>query len=280
MVSRSSFLNDLPHTTHSLPRVKMHKNKNNAHFSHKTVESRGTQVKTSHSLKHSSANTDLTSEIECNGDCCNEHSTIKYPNYYTLPHPGSLQPPPPPQSFPPRVMENTKRPGCNQMVPRPLPPPRFLPNGTLLPMYDSRREPTSNTVHNPSVAHLHQGHHRVRGLPLDPASLGPGSYATIANYQFYKRPVPMEYYTPPQPDYYRVLRANELNGQLPSSSHPARIMNNLDYSAQTLGRTKKEAKVMGSYIRTSNNNHQPALIPSQHLNLHQHQVSITNDFRS
>ena len=273
MGATNSFLKELPHTTHSLPRVKMHRSKTNSHVNYKNVESRGTQVKTSHSLKHSGANTDLTSEIECNGDCCNEHSTIKYPNYYTLPHPGSLQPPPPPQSFPPRMMDNQKRSSCNQMVSRPLPPPRFLPNGTLLPMYDSRREPPSTSGPTPSAIHLHQGHHRSRGLPLDPASLGPGSYATIANYQFYKRPVPMEYYTPPQPDYYRVLRPNELSGQLHPSSHPVRLMNNLDYSAQTLGRTKKEAKAMGSFVRTGNNNYHQTLLPNQHLSPHQHQVN-------
>ena len=273
MVTSNSFHNELPHTTHSLPRVKMHKSKNISHFNPKAVESRGTQVKTSHSLKHSGANTDLTSEIECNGDCCNEHAAVKYPNYFTLPHPGSLQPPPPPQSFPPRGLDNQKRSGSNQMVSRPLPPPRFLPNGTLLPMYDSRREPPNNTFPAPSAIHLHHAHHRSRGLPLDPASLGPGSYATIANYQFYKRPVPMEYYTPPQPDYYRVLRPNELNGQLPPSSHPSRFLNNLDYSAQTLGRTKKEAKAMGSFVRPGNNSYNPSLLPNQHLSSHQHQVN-------
>ena len=153
------------------------------------------------------------------------------------------------------------------MMSRPLPPPRFLPNGTILPMYDSRREP-------PSAIHLHQGHHRVRGVPLDASNLGPGSYHTIANYQFYKRPVPMDYYTPPQPDYYRVLRHGELNGQIPPSSYPAsRFLNNMDYSAQTLGRTKKEAKAMGSYVRTGNNNYHTALMQNQNVHPHQHQVS-------
>ena len=152
------------------------------------------------------------------------------------------------------------------MLSRPLPPPRFLPNGTILPMYDSRREP-------PAQMHLHQGHHRVKGMPLDPAALGPGSYATIANYQFYKRPVPMEYYTPPQPDYYRVVRPSELNGQPHPSSHPSRFINNMDYSAQTLGRTKKESKAMGSMVRGSSNNYHPALVPNQHIHPQHHQVN-------
>jgi hypothetical protein len=262
MITSNSFHNDMPHTTHSLPRVKMRKS-NNHHSNPKNVESRGTQVKTSNNVKHSSANADLTSEVDCNGQCCNEHSTMKYPNYYTLPHPGSLQPP---QNIAPHLLDHPKG-GCNQVMSRPLPPPRFLPNGTILPMYDSRREP-------PSGVHLHQGHHRVRGVTLDPANFGPGSYNTLPNYQFYKRPVPMEYYTPPQPDYYRVLRHGELNGQIhPSSHHPSRFLNNLDYSAQTLGRTKKEAKAMGSFVRNGNNNYHTALMQSQQMHPHQHQMN-------
>ena len=248
-------------TTHSLPRVKMHKNKGNNVSNVKRVESRGTQVKSSRSLKHTNA--ELTSEVECNGDCCNEHSSQQHPTtYYTLPHPGSLQPP---QNFPSRLIDQQNG-GCNQFVSRPLPPPRFLPNGTILPMYDSRREP-------PPSIHIHQAHNRMRRIPMDPTNFGPGSYHTIANYQFYKRPVPMEYYTPPQTDYYRVFRSGELSGQVPPTANHPRFINNMDFSAQTLGRTKKEKKAMGSLIRSSNNNHQPALMPSQHMHTHNHQIN-------
>ena len=270
MASSNRYHSNMLHTTHSLPRAKMRKDKSNNHTNTKTVESRGTQVKTSSSSKNPSANTDLTSEIECNGDCCNEHSGNKYPNYYTLPHPGSLQAPQ--QAFQSHLVNHQKG-GCNQMLPRPLPPPRFLPNGTILPMYDSRREPPSTGYHS-------QGPYRIRGVPLDPSTLGPGSYATIANYQFHKRPPPVDYYTPPQPDYYRVFRPGEFNGQVPPSSHHPRFFNNMDYSAQTLGRTKKEAKAMGSTARNGINNYHSALLQNQHINPHHHQVNqVTLDLR-
>ena len=83
---------------------------------------------------------------------------------------------------------------------RSIPPP--YPKVDLMTTYDGQR---------PEV------------LPV-PSYGAPGSYHTIAHYSYFKRPVPMEYYSP---DYYRMMRPRMVG-----------------MNAQTLGRTRKEAKAM------------------------------------
>ena len=76
-----------------------------------------------------------------------------------------------------------KRPMARSIPPPPPQPPLpGAPSGNK-PMFESRRVPeVLKAGWNPNAA---------------------GNYHTISHYSYFKRPVPMEYYSPPPQDYFR-----------------------------------------------------------------------------
>ena len=109
-------------------------------------------------------------------------------------------------------------------LPVPPGPPSFLPDGSLLTVYDGRRVPVRPPLASPH--HHHHHHHPYHhGVPPYPP--------------LYKRSGGECYYTPPQPDYYQRQPAH-YHVHLPQRhfwQEPP-----VDY-ARTLGRTRREAPV-------------------------------------
>ena len=145
-------------------------------------------------------------------------------HYHTMPNPGRHEIPP----FSKRLFGSGRVGGP---PPPPPGPPSFLPDGSLLTMYDSRRVPMSVRPPMTSPHHHHHHHPYHHGV----AGAGP-------QYPLYKRPLVGEcYYTPPQPEYYqRQPPPPHIHVHLPQRhfwQDPP-----VDY-ARTLGRTRREAPV-------------------------------------
>lgn len=109
-------------------------------------------------------------------------------------------------------------------LPVPPGPPSFLPDGSLLTMYDSRRVgPIRPPLASPHHHHHHHAFHHA--VPPYPA--------------LYKRSVGECYYTPPQTEYYQ-RQPPHFHVHMPQRhfwQEPP-----VDY-ARTLGRTRREAPV-------------------------------------
>ena len=139
-------------------------------------------------------------------------------HYHTMPNPTRHES----QPFAKRIFGSGRIGG-----PPPPGPPTFLPDGSLLTMYDSRRVAVG--VRPPLTSPHHHHHHH------SPYHHG------IAQYPIFKRPAGECYYTPPQPEYYtRQPPPAHIHVHLPQRhfwQDPP-----VDY-ARTLGRTRREAPV-------------------------------------